>query len=123
VNPAQRELLTMLAEEAGEVVQACTKALRHGLDSRHPDGGPTNAQQLTRELRDLSYVATVAHFSGVLDAYLTYEVAETLRRKWQYTHHQLDAGQQAAWQAAEDWLCTLSQPVVEEDLPGQADVV
>lgn len=114
LTPAQAELLEMIAEEAAEVVQACTKALRHGLDSRHPDGGPTNAEQLAHELRDLACVATVGHFSGVFDGYLTDEATETLRRKWGYTHHQLSTEQQASWQAAQDWLGTLSQPVVEE---------
>lgn len=116
LTPAQAELLEMIAEEAAEVVQACTKALRHGLDSRHPDGGPTNAEQLSRELADLAAVTVVAHFSGAVDAYLTDDAVAALDRKWTYTHHQDDAGPQAAaWDRAKAWLGTLSQPAVEED--------
>lgn len=54
MTPHQRELLIMLAEEAGELVQACTKALRHGLDNHHPDfPNRTNTDNIRNELADL----------------------------------------------------------------------
>lgn len=52
-DPAQVERLALLAEECGEVVLAVGKYLRHGRDSRHPDGGPTNEQQLAKEVADV----------------------------------------------------------------------
>ena len=45
----------MLSEEAGEVIQAIGKILRHGYESTHPDGGPSNRRLLEKELGDLSH--------------------------------------------------------------------
>lgn len=53
LTPAQAELLALLAEEAGEVVQAIGKILRHGYNSYHPEGGESNRQALQRELGDV----------------------------------------------------------------------
>ena len=54
LTEAQRERLEMLAEEAGEVVQACTKILRHGYNSYNPvTNGPSNRFQLMKELLDV----------------------------------------------------------------------
>lgn len=54
------QILGYLAEEAGEVLAAAGKTLRWGLRSTNPElrpgdplYGETNAQWLTRELRDL----------------------------------------------------------------------
>lgn len=60
LTPAQAEVLALLAEEAGELIQAIGKILRHGLESTHPanPGGPTNADALVRELGDVHH-ATV----------------------------------------------------------------
>lgn len=49
LTPAEAERLALLAEECGEVIQAIGKILRHGYESRHPDGGPTNREALERE--------------------------------------------------------------------------
>jgi hypothetical protein len=46
LNPAQAERLAILAEECGEIVQVIGKILRHGFESTHPEGGPTNRQLL-----------------------------------------------------------------------------
>ena len=35
------ERLALLLEELGEAQQVIGKILRHGYDSRHPDGGPS----------------------------------------------------------------------------------
>lgn len=89
LTPAQAERLALLAEECGEVIQAVGKILRHGYESRHPDGGPTNRQTLEIELghvdtaisaldrsRDISYAA-------VVDAAIEKKV-----KVMQYLHHQ-----------------------------------
>lgn len=114
LTPSEVELLTMMAEEAAEVVQACTKALRHGLSSRHPDGGPTNAQDLTRELHELFCLSAVAHFAAVLEPSRLEHAEETLARKLRYSHNQQPIS--ASWNRAVDWLSGLSYPALDEEL-------
>lgn len=53
LSPSQAEVLALLAEECGEVIQVIGKILRHGLHSRHPNGGPDNKELLTKELGDI----------------------------------------------------------------------
>lgn len=55
LTPAEAERLAVLAEECGEVIQAVGKILRHGYESSHPDGGPTNRRTLEREIGDVLY--------------------------------------------------------------------
>lgn len=50
---AELERLACLAEEAAEVIQIVNKIIRHGYESTHPKGGPTNRELLTAELGDL----------------------------------------------------------------------
>jgi NTP pyrophosphatase (non-canonical NTP hydrolase) len=50
LSDAERERLAILAEECGEVIQIIGKVLRHGYESRHPNGGPTNRELLESEL-------------------------------------------------------------------------
>ncbi|KFH18409.1 hypothetical protein ELZ19_06815 [Brucella abortus] len=88
LTPAQAERLAMLAEEAGEVVQAACKALRHGFESTHPDGGPTNRSLLARELRDLNAVMGMMLASGDLPLDEVVGDASDVERKLRYTHHQ-----------------------------------
>jgi len=45
--------LAYLAEEAGEIVQMVGKIIRHGYESCHPDGGPSNRELLAHELGDI----------------------------------------------------------------------
>ncbi|MEG3086202.1 hypothetical protein [Sphingomonas sp. PB4P5] len=90
LSAAEAERLAMLAEEAGEIIQAVGKVLRHGYASTHPDGGPDNRAMLSREVRDLFAVAEAMGFVGDiagpgLDNLATWE------RKLRYTHHQGDA--------------------------------
>lgn len=85
----QVERLAMLAEEAGEVVQAVGKVLRHGYSSTHPDGGPTNRAALCREVGDLFGIVSEMCAQGDLES-LAIEIAGSA--KWakalRYTHHQ-----------------------------------
>jgi hypothetical protein len=55
LTPAEQERLVILAEECSEVIQAVSKILRHGYESRNPKGlnSETNRQGLERELGDL----------------------------------------------------------------------
>ena len=56
LTPAEAERLAVLAEEMGEAIQAIGKVLRHGYESTHPYGGPTNRTTLEREIGDVLYV-------------------------------------------------------------------
>lgn len=53
LTPSEAERLALLLEELGEAQQAIGKILRHGYDSRHPNGGPNNKQNLEKELGDV----------------------------------------------------------------------
>lgn len=53
--PAEAERLAILLEELGEAQQAIGKILRHGYESRHPDGGEINRETLERELGDVHH--------------------------------------------------------------------
>lgn len=55
LTPAQAERLALLIEELGEAAQAAGKILRHGYESRHPNGGPTNRENLEKELGDVRF--------------------------------------------------------------------
>lgn len=88
---AERERLAMLAEEAGEIVQAVGKVLRHGYDSRHPDGGPDNRASLERECRDFLGVLWGMQRAGDLAILLSADYGDRRQaweRKLRYAHHQ-----------------------------------
>ena len=53
LSDAERERLAILSEECGEVIQVIGKILRHGYESKHPNGGPTNRELLEKELGDI----------------------------------------------------------------------
>jgi NTP pyrophosphatase (non-canonical NTP hydrolase) len=61
-------LLTCLAEECAEVAQACSKALRFGLDDKGPNHALTNAEYISRELSEVLAVfeLLVEHTSVLL---------------------------------------------------------
>lgn len=99
LTAAEVELLTMLAEEAAEVVQACTKALRHGLESTHPDGGPTNHEALSKEMADLGAVSLVMRNAMGVASYGPFDLLTALHRKRRYSHHQRQF--EEAWRTAE----------------------
>ncbi len=55
LTPAETERLTLLVEEASEVIQVVGKIFRHGFESYHPDTFETNRKALERELGDLKF--------------------------------------------------------------------
>ena len=59
-------LLTCLAEEAVEVAQRATKALRFGCDEVQPGQGLSNTQRIRQELNDLIAVAEMLEEADVL---------------------------------------------------------
>lgn len=88
LTPAEDERLTLIAEEAAEVIQAVAKIQRHGYESCHPSGGPTNRHMLEIELGDLHAVVRMAVDAEDLDAL---EIDMAAKRKaakiGQYLHH------------------------------------
>lgn len=89
LTPGEAERLALLAEELGESIQAIGKILRHGYESRHPDGGPTNRQSLEIELGDVKHAINRICESGDLSASniedRTLNKAVTVQK---YLHHQ-----------------------------------
>lgn len=87
----QEELLFLFIEECGEAIQAATKVLRHGYESRHPLGGPTNRESLQREMGDLR---TAFNLLAENDLH-AHEIAVAAAMKFQnvakYLHHRNDA--------------------------------
>lgn len=57
-------LLICLSEEAGEIVQACAKALRFGLTDGYPGTDRTNATDIAIECSDLITVLDMLHARG-----------------------------------------------------------
>ena len=85
----QRERLEMLAEEAAEIVQCCTKILRHGYNSHHPDRpGRTNKKELQDELMQFWAVYERMAYQGELMHINFYGMSDLWKKKLQYTHHQ-----------------------------------
>lgn len=67
LTKAQAERLAVLAEEAAEVGQMVGKILRHGYESHHPMGGPTNRRLLEKELGDLQFAVQLCIDGGDVD--------------------------------------------------------
>ena len=86
---AQSERLAMLAEEAGEIVQAVGKILRHGYTSKHPAylDGLNNRQMLEEELRDLLAVAQEMGERADILFNPNRQGTGPWNKKKKYTHH------------------------------------
>jgi NTP pyrophosphatase (non-canonical NTP hydrolase) len=89
LTEAEAERLALLSEELGEVQQAIGKILRHGYESRHPNGGPTNRLALERELGDVLYAGLRMSSAGDIDEKaVTQRTKDKARSVRQYLHHQ-----------------------------------
>lgn len=89
LTPAQAERLAILAEEAGEIVQAVGKILRHGYASTHPNGGPDNRGSLTKEVGDLFATVALMVDAGDLNEDAVEQAADDkLANGGRYHHHQ-----------------------------------
>ncbi len=84
----EAERLAILLEELGEAQQAIGKILRHGYQSTHPDGGPTNRQSLERELGDVQYaISNLCSHAELIEREIMVwksKKAETIN---EYLHH------------------------------------
>jgi NTP pyrophosphatase (non-canonical NTP hydrolase) len=89
------DIIAILLEELGECQQIIGKILRHGLESRHPNGGPANRELLQSELGDVSFAMRLLCDAGDLDAQeIEAAVAAKKQRVKQYLHHQSDRNTQ-----------------------------
>lgn len=92
VNKAQEEAIVLLMEECGEVIQACSKILRHGLGSTHPNSplGPTNQDYLNKEVGDLMTAIDISIEENVLiDSRICFSRSEKRRSVQQYLRYAL----------------------------------
>lgn len=89
LTEAEAERLALLAEECGEVIQAIGKVLRHGYESRHPNGGPTNREALERECGDVYYCIWQLIGSSDIDGNaMGQRASDKACSVRQYLHHQ-----------------------------------
>lgn len=77
-NARQREILTILIEEAAEAQQRATKALRFGLAEVQPDQLHTNSTRLAHECGDFLETLRLAMDEGLISPG---DVDEGSRRK------------------------------------------
>lgn len=85
---AEIERLSLLIEEAAEVQQVCTKILRHGWNSCHPDSGKSNHLLLHEELGDFAFARDLLVAAG--DLKLVQLIAcknAAQERKPEFLHH------------------------------------
>jgi hypothetical protein len=65
-TPREREILTILIEEAAEVQQRATKMLRFGISEVQPGQPFTNRERLGDEVGDFSAILEMAYREGVV---------------------------------------------------------
>lgn len=89
LTPAEAERLALLAEECGEVMQAIGKVLRHGYESTHPAGGPTNREALERECGDVYHAIWRLIGAGDIDGNgMSQRADDKAKSVMRYLHHQ-----------------------------------
>ena len=90
LSDAQTERLALLAEECAEIGQAVGKTLRHGYGSRNPtvDNGPTNREDLEREIGDLLWAIDLMAHTGDISMLRARSKQGRHERKCRYLHHQ-----------------------------------
>ena len=90
LTPEEAELLALLSEECGEVVQIIGKIQRHGLASYHPahPNGPNNRQMLNKELGDVAAAVALLNERFVVSNWMIQQARnEKLRALPKYLHH------------------------------------
>ena len=89
LTPAQAERLAILSEECGEIIQVIGKIQRHGMESCHPDGGPTNRMLLEKELGH-AYAALLlmTRAEDILPEWVSRHKDTKLQTVQQWLHHQ-----------------------------------
>lgn len=87
---AEIERLTLLSEEAAEVIQAVAKIMRHGWQSHHPScPGFDNREQLAKEIGDFrGAVALLVQAHELTTQEYQMHAVSKLRRVQKYLHCQ-----------------------------------
>lgn len=88
LTPAEHERLSILIEECAEVIHIGGKILRHGYESTHPGGGPSNRAILEEECGHVRYAMINLCNKGDLDKITIHSSASkkeiTIKK---YLHH------------------------------------
>lgn len=88
LTPAQLEALAILGEECGETMQVIGKIMRHGLESKNPNTGYTNLDQLHREIGDILAILQILGDLDIVDAWtFNNSSREKLKRIGTNLHH------------------------------------
>ena len=89
LTPEEDERLSLLLEEMGEVIQIIGKITRHGYESRHPNGGPTNRELLETELGHVKFAMGLMYGNNDFsDENVIRSAKEKSRSVIPYLHHQ-----------------------------------
>lgn len=89
----QEHLLTCLAEEAAEIQQAVSKALRFGLDDGYPGTDRTNAEDIAKEIIDFLSIVELLTEARVLPVIPSMKAIEAKKEKVrQYMEYAKDRG-------------------------------
>lgn len=92
----QEHLLTCLAEEAGEIVQAVGKALRFGLKDGYPGTDRTNEKDIQTECNHLIAVMEMLIDSGVGTPCIAMRGRDITKKKEKVIKYMEHAKQQGA---------------------------
>jgi hypothetical protein len=89
LTPAEDERLALLLEECAEVIQMVGKILRHGYESSHPDGGPTNRALLEKEIGHVeAAIQMMSRENDISNNEISNHWMEKKRTVTRYLHHQ-----------------------------------
>lgn len=91
LDVGEAERLALLLEEAGEVVQAIGKVLRHGYENYNPDdpARTTNRESLERELGDMAAaIQMMTERRDLNSAFIRHCQRKKLDKVGKYLHHQ-----------------------------------
>lgn len=89
LTPAEDERLSILAEEAAEVIQIICKIKRHGYESCKPGSTCTNREYLAEELGHLDNILRMMLDSKDIDRRLIQLSSNTKNKSIKrYLHHQ-----------------------------------
>lgn len=80
----QRFLLSLLSEEASEIIQSASKCTRFTPAMVHPDTGISNLKLLQTEIGDLCAILAMLHVSGIATEFPSGHVPNKIIRTIEY---------------------------------------